>query len=219
MFNGFVGQLIDGAKVTIFVAFAAIFIGLILGLLGAICELSKIKIVNHLATWISSMIRGIPELLVIFAIYFGGTILLSKIFSSHTEIDSFTAGITALGVIYGAYATQVFRGAFLMVHKGQYESSKALGLSPMTTFRVILLPQVFRYALPGLSNLCLVTLKDSSLVALIGLHELTFNAQIAATESYKPFTYYMLCALIYLVLTSIFELLFKFMSNRKKYGY
>ncbi len=219
LFNGFAGQLINGTKITIAVSLVAILIGLILGLFGATCELSKIKVINKIVTWITSMLRGVPELLVIFAVYFGGTIFLSKIFGKYTEINAFMAGVIALGTIYGAYATQVFRGAFLIVHKGQLESAKALGLSKSTTFVAILLPQVFRYALPGLSNLCLVTLKDSSLVALIGLQELTFKAQIAANESYKPFTYYVMCAGIYLVLTSIFEIFFKFTDNRKKYGY
>lgn len=218
LLSGFSGQLIDGTKITILVALVAIFIGIITGLLGALCELSKFRILNKLSTFISSIIRGIPELLIIFAVYFGGTILLTRVFGSYTEINAFTAGVAALGIIYGAYATQVFRGAFLMVHKGQLESSKALGLSKWTTFTAILLPQVFRYALPGLSNLCLVTLKDSSLVALIGLQELTFKAQIAANESYKPFIYYTACAGIYLVLTFVFEIFFKTMNKRFRYG-
>lgn len=217
--DGFLGQLIDGTKITILVTIASILVGICLGLIGAICELSKIKVLSFIANWGCSMIRGIPELLVIFAGYFGGTVLLTKIFGSYTEISAFAAGVLALGLIYGAYAAQVFRGAFLMVHKGQFESSKALGLSKITMYKDILLPQVIKYALPGLSNLCLVTLKDSSLVALIGLQDLTFKAQIAANESYKPFTYYMICAAIYLVLTSVFEVLFKLMSDGKKYGH
>ena len=105
-----------------------------------------------------------------------------------------------------------------MVHKGQLESSKALGLSKFTMYKEIVFPQVFNYARPGLSNLCLVTLKDSSLVALIGLQELTFKTQIAANESYKPFTYYMICGGLYLLLTCMFEVVFKVTYNRRKYG-
>ncbi|MBY0380150.1 MAG: ABC transporter permease subunit [Burkholderiales bacterium] len=219
IFDGFILQLIHGTKTTILVTVVSILIGIVVGLIGAICELSKIKMLRNTALWLSSVIRSIPELLVVFAIYFGGTILLNKLFAKHDGVNAFSAGVLALGIIYGAYATQVFRGAFLMLHKGQVEASYALGLSKISTYKSIILPQVFRYALPGLSNLCLVTLKDSSLVALIGLQELTFKAQIAANESYKPFTYYMLCAVIYLVLTLVFEVVFKLANNRKKYGF
>ena len=219
IFDGFVLQLIHGTKITILVTIVSILIGIIIGLIGATCELSKIKMVRKIACWISSIIRGIPELLVVFVVYFGGTIALNKLFGKSSNVNAFTAGVLALGIIYGAYATQVFRGAFLMVHKGQFEASYALGLSKISTYKSIILPQVFRYALPGLSNLCLVTLKDSSLVALIGLQDLTFKAQIAANESYKPFTYYTLCAVIYLILTLAFEVVFKLADNRKKYGF
>jgi len=217
MFTGFAWQLIDGARITLFVAVVSVIIGLIVGLVGAMLELSKIKIVRGGASIIFSIIRGLPELLVIFAIYFG-SVLLKDVFKLQSEISSFTVGVIALGGIYGAYATQVFRGAILMMNPGQLEAAKSLGLSKLASFYCITFPQVLHYALPGLSNLCLVTLKDSALVALIGLQDLTFKAQLAANQSYQPFTYYTMCALIYLVLTSLFELLFKLIA-RKRYGF
>ena len=94
----------------------------------------------------------------------------------------------------------------------------ALGLSRFNGFRLVILPQILKYSIPGLSNLCLVTLKDSSLVALIGLQDLTFKAQLAANESYKPFTYYAICAIIYLFLTCVFELLVLVINKRFRYG-
>lgn len=217
--DGYILQILDGVKITFYVAMSSIFIGVIIGILGGWLELSKIKIVRNITMLITSTIRGLPELLIIFAVYFGGTIVLKKVLHINTEIPSFIAGVVALGCIFGAYATQVFRGAILMINNGQRESSWALGLKRFDTFRFILFPQIFRYSLPGLSNLCLVTLKDSSLVALIGLQDLTFKAQLVANESYKPFTYYMFCALIYLMLTSIFEIVFKLLNRSNKYGF
>jgi His/Glu/Gln/Arg/opine family amino acid ABC transporter permease subunit len=215
--DGFTLQLIDGARVTLCVAVVSVVIGVITGLIGAVLELSNIRVVRNLFSVIFAVIRGLPELLVIFAIYFG-SVVIKETLNLHGEISSFTSGVVALGSIYGAYATQVFRGAILMINVGQVEAAKSLGFSKLASFRLIVFPQVLHYSLPGLSNLCLVTLKDSALVALIGLQDLTFKAQVAANQSYKPFTYYMLCALIYLVLTSMFEVLFKLIS-RKRYGF
>ena len=204
--DGYLPQIIDGCKMTIMVSVTSIFIGVILGVIGALGEMSNSKIILKISKGINSIVRGLPELLILFVIYFMGTILLSKVFGKYTEINIFLTGVIALSIIFGAYAAQTFRGAFLHIHKGQKESAMALGLSSWITFKKILFPQALRYALPGLSNLCLTTLKDSSLISLIGLHELTFKSQLAATQSYKPFTFYLVCGLIYLILTSLFEL-------------
>jgi His/Glu/Gln/Arg/opine family amino acid ABC transporter permease subunit len=216
--DGLLLQLIDGAKITVFVTVLSISFGITLGILGMLLELGGIKIISNVVVVVSSLIRGLPELLVIFAVYFGSTIIIKKIFGVDIESSPLIAGVVALGMIYGAYAVQVFKSAVLIIDKGQIEAAKTLGLSKFNTFRFILFPQILYYSLPGLSNLCLVTLKDSSLIALIGLQDLTFKAQLVANESYKPFTYYMLCALIYLILTSVCEIFFKVMFSRK-YGF
>ncbi len=215
--DGYLPQIIDGCKMTIMVSVTSIFIGVILGVIGALGEMNNLKIIRKISQVINSIVRGLPELLILFVIYFIGTILLSKIFGKYTEINIFLTGVIALSIIFGAYAAQTFRGAFLHIHKGQRESAMALGLSRWVTFKKILFPQALRYALPSLSNLCLTTLKDSSLISLIGLHELTFKSQLAATQSYKPFIFYLVCGLIYLILTSLFELVFKLIEFRVSY--
>ena len=215
--DGFSNQLLEGAKITVAVSSCAILLGLVLGVIGAAGELSTRKWIRYLTTGITSIIRGLPELLTLFAIYFGGTILLSSLFGSYTEINAFMSGVIALGIIFGAYAAQVFRGAFLMIARGQKEAAIALGFSKWQTFYKILFPQAWRHALPGLGNLWLTTLKDSSLVALIGLAELTNKAQIAASVTHKPFTFYVACALIYLALTSISQLLLNYCHYRVSY--
>ncbi len=212
--DGYLGQLLSGTVLTIEVAVCAILLGSVLGLIGASGELSHSPILRVVSRAITSIIRGLPELLTLFAIYFGGTILLTKLFGKFTEVNAFTSGVVALGLIFGAYASQVFRGAFLIIHKGQKEAAKALGLSSWLTFKKIMLPQAWRHALPGLGNLWLTTLKDSSLVALIGLADLTNKTQLAATQTYKPFTFYMTCALIYLGLTSITQIIFILLKQR-----
>jgi His/Glu/Gln/Arg/opine family amino acid ABC transporter permease subunit len=218
--DGFLGQLLLGVEMTVAVSLSAITVGLILGLIGAVGELSSYRVVYTSTRIFTSLIRGLPELLVLFAVYFGGTILLTNLFGRFTEVNAFMAGVVALGLIFGAYASQIFRGAFLILNTGQKESAKALGLSPWQILTKILLPQAWHHAWPGVGNLSVMTLKDSSLVALIGLAELANKSQIAANTTHKPFTFYLACALIYLVLTSIMQLLINFFRYRTKhYGY
>lgn len=218
LLEGYLPQIIAGAEITIGVSVCSILLGIVLGIVGALGEMNSIKLVQKISLNINSLIRGLPELLTIFIVYFIGTIIFSKIMGRYAEVSPFVSGVLALGIVFGSYATQVFRGAFLSIHKGQVESAVALGLPKRVVFRKILFPQALRYALPGLSNICLTTLKDSSLISLIGLHELTFKSQIAATETYKPFTFYLTCALIYLLFTSLSELLFKFLQHKTNYA-
>lgn len=209
--NGFFIQLLIGTKLTIIVACGALILGLILGLIGAAGSLCSNKIIRTATLLITSLIRGLPELIVIFTLYFGGTILLSKLFHHYVELNALTAGIFALSLIFAAYATETFRGAFLAVAKGQKEAAQALGLPAIYTFFHITLPQAWRHALPGLSNLWLVLLKDTALISLIGLTDLMNKAQIAANETFKPFTFYFAAAFLYLVMTTASQLIMKFL--------
>lgn len=214
MLDGFLPQLLIGCKMTLAISCCVLPVGLALGLVGASLELSHHKILQKITVGITSTIRGLPELLVIFAIYFGGTVMLTKIFNGYTEVNAFTAGVIALGLIFGAYASQIFRGAFLAVPKGQLEAAKALGYTNWQVFSHILLPQAWRHALPGLSNLWLTSLKDSSLIALIGLAELMNKTQIAANTTHKPFVFYATAALIYLVLTTVSQIIMQYFIKR-----
>jgi len=203
LFYGFFPQILDGAWMTIQLAVCSLALGLILGLLGAAGESSKIRGLRYLAVSIISIIRGLPELLVIFFVYFGGTILLTNLMHHYVNVSAFFAGVIALGMLFGAYASQVFRGAFLVIPLGQTEAARALGLDRWQIFRRILLPQAARHALPGLGNLWLVLLKDTALISLIGLADLMSKAQAATSTTQKPFTFYLIAALLYLVMTSL----------------
>ena len=211
--GGFFGQLLLGTKLTIIVACGSLVFGLIFGLLGAIGSLSSNKPVQIMTITIMSIIRGLPELIVLFIFYFGGTALLTAIFHHYVELNAITAGIIALGGIFAAYATETFRGALLAVPKAQKEAAQALGMTSSYMFFHIQLPQALRHALPGLSNLWLVLLKDTALVSLIGLADLMSKAQIAASETFKPFTFYFIAALIYLTLTTISQLMLNVLTK------
>jgi His/Glu/Gln/Arg/opine family amino acid ABC transporter permease subunit len=206
--HGFGWQLAVGTWMTVRVAAASLVPGLLLGLLGAGAALSRFRLLRAAADTYSTVIRGVPELLVLLLLYFGGTVLLSRVWSylepdAYVEVDAFTAGVVALSVVFGAYATEVFRGAILAMPRGQIEAARAIGMRPWLILRRILLPQVWRFALPGLGNLWLVLLKDTSLVSVVGLDELMRKAYVAAGSTREPFTYYSAAACIYLLLTIV----------------
>ncbi len=216
LFNGFLSQLVLGAWVAVKVACCALLLGLVLGLLGAWGRLSKHKLIFMLATSLTNIIRGLPELLVLFFIYFGSTWLLSMLLGTYIGVSSFWAGVIALALIFASYATETFRGAFLTVSKGEIESATACGMTAWQCFYRIILPQLFRYALPGLGNLWFVLLKDTALISLIGAADLMRAAQNATAYTREPFTFYFAAALIYLLLTSISMLGIKKLSQKYK---
>ena len=141
--------------------------------------------------------RGVPELVLILLVYYGVTILLQQLLTFVTggevvvDIDPFTAGTLTLGVIYGAFTTEVFRGAFLALDRGQIEAAHAIGMSRTLAFRRVILPQVWRYALPGLGNVWLVLIKATALMSVVQLPELMRMADVAARAVRMPFTFYL----------------------------
>ena len=154
------------------------------------------------------MVRGLPELLVVLIIYFGSSALLTTAagwvgHDGFVELGPYAAGVIALSLTFGAYATEIFRGAILAIPKGQIEAARAYGMGRTLTFRRIVLPQVWRIALPGLGNLFLVLLKDTSLISVIGLDELMRASTIAVGFTREPFTFYLLAAVLYLVMTIV----------------
>lgn len=206
--QGFGHLLWQGAWVTVQLALTSLAFGLVFGLLGASAKLSSVKVLRVIATTYTTIIRGVPELLLVLSIYFGGSMILMAIaeqfgYTEYIEVGAFAAGVAALSIAFGAYATEVFRGALQAVPQGQWESALALGMTPLKTFTRIILPQVWRLALPGLGNLFQVLLKDTALVSVVGLNDLMRQAYVATGSTKEPFTFYMAAALIYLGLTAI----------------
>jgi His/Glu/Gln/Arg/opine family amino acid ABC transporter permease subunit len=205
---GFGTAMMAGAWLTLKLSMVALAFGLAFGLLGAGAKLSRFLPLRFAADAVTTIIRGIPELVLVLAVYYGGSVVVNNLahrlgYDAYIELDAFSAGVVAIGTTFGAYATEVFRGAILAVPRGQIEAARALGMHSVLIFRRIVLPQVWRYALPGLGNLFLVLQKNTALVSVIGLNELMRNTAFAVGYTKKPFTFYMAAALIYLCLTIV----------------
>ncbi|GAA3699162.1 ABC transporter permease [Oceanisphaera sediminis] len=225
--KGYEGALMEGAAVTIQVALLSLLLAVTLGLLGALAKLSSFKPARWLATGYTTVIRGIPDLVLMMLIFFGGQVLLNNSLYSlneklndwigggdpghewvsylpdYVEISPFMAGIVTIGFIFGAYMTETFRGAILAVDKGELEAARAYGMRSTLVFRRILFPQMMRHALPGLGNNWLVLLKTTALVSIIGLDDMVRKASLAAGATQLPFTFYMAVAVIFLLFTTL----------------
>ncbi|GGY45367.1 ABC transporter permease [Bacterioplanes sanyensis] len=206
--QGFGHLLLSGTWMTVQLAVSSLLIGLVIGLIGASAKLSDSRILRGIATGYTTIIRGIPELLLVLTLYFGGSQLIMLVAAwfghdDYIEVGPFAAGVAALSIAFGAYATEVFRMAMLEIPKGQWESAAAMGMGKIQTFFRIILPQLWRLSIPGLGNLFQVLLKDTALVSVVGLNELMRQAAVGAANTKQPFDFYMAAALLYLGLTLI----------------
>lgn len=221
--HGYGWQLMAGLSMTVRASLLAMALAMVLGLVGAWAKLQGPRLVRAAAQTYTTVIRGVPELVLLLLIYFGGTIILQQLVGlftpgAYAEINAFTAGVFTIGFVYGAFATEVFRGAILAVPKGQIEAAKACGMPRGLILWHILMPQVLRFALPGLGNVWLVLLKASALMSVVGLDELTRKAFIAAGATFQPFTFYVAAALIYLGVTIVSTLAIDYMERRANRG-
>ncbi|MCO8167160.1 ABC transporter permease [Pseudomonas sp. 21LCFQ02] len=215
--------LAAGMLMTVKLALSALCLGLVLGLLGALAKTSSHRGLQWLGGTYSTLVRGVPELLWVLLIYFGtvnGLRALGELIGiPGLELNAFAAGVIALGLCFGAYATEVFRGALLAVPKGHREAGLALGMSrPRIFFRVVM-PQMWRIALPGLGNLFMILMKDTALVSVIGLEEIMRHAQIAVSVTKEPFTFYLAAAFMYLALTVVAMTGMYFLEKRAARGF
>jgi ABC-type arginine transport system permease subunit len=160
------------------------------------------------------VIRGVPDLLVVFAVYFGGSLTLATITGRYVEINAFAAGVFALAVSFGAYAAEIARGALLSVGKGQREAAWMLGLSRSQALWTVVIPQAARTALAPFGNQSIVLLKQTSIVSIVGCNELMRKAAEASGATRQPFTMYLAAACIYLVLTGVATLLLERAESR-----
>jgi len=222
-FKGYGHFLIDGTIMTVTVAIVSMIGAILLGLLGASAKLSLNRIARELGRAYTTIIRGVPDLVLLLLMFYGGTVLvqwLACLFGHPGTIDinAFITGSFVLSFIYGAYATEAFRGAFLAVPKGQIEAAKACGMSRWLMFRRIQLPQVWRFALPGLGNVWLVLLKGTAIISVVNLEELTRKAQLMNGPLKMPFSIYFAAALIYLGLTALSETALREADRRARLG-
>lgn len=209
---------------TLSLTFCCTLLGLPLGLLNAVMMQSNVKIVRAVATLFSSVFRGLPELLTLFLVYYGLQSLIQTVFEYFNitiilNISSFTAGVLALSMVFAAFSCEVWLGAFKIFDKSQYEAAKVLGLSRSTTFLRIVLPQLFRNTLPGLTNNWLTLLKDTSLVSTISLVDIMRQTNLAAAATNKPLLFYLVACLLYLLLSGFFSIIFRYLEARNQVGY
>ncbi|MDU8925133.1 arginine ABC transporter permease ArtQ [Pasteurellaceae bacterium LIM206] len=203
MLSDYLYLMYTATLMTLGLAVCSLILGLLLSMLFVVLETSKLKIVSKPTGVLVALLRGLPEILVVFLIYFGTPEVVEMLTGEYLEISAFTSGVVALSIIFSAYASQSLRGAIQAISVGQWESGAALGLSRAQTFVRVVLPQVWRHALPGLSNQWLVLLKDTALVSLVGLDDIMRQAGLINTNEHQPFTWYGIAALIYLVITLV----------------
>lgn len=197
--------LLDAAWMTLGLVLASLVGGMVLALGLSAAELSKQPWLVWPVATLTTLIRGLPELLVVLFIYFGSTQVLFLITGEYVEFSPFACGVLALSLLFASYATQTLRAALNAVPAGQRLAALALGLGKGHIFFRIVLPQAWRHALPGLGNQWLVLLKDTALVSLIGVNEMMRQAQMASASTYEPFTWYAAAALIYLAISLVSE--------------
>ncbi|BEU04098.1 histidine/lysine/arginine/ornithine ABC transporter permease HisQ [Agarivorans sp. OAG1] len=225
--HGYGPSIFMGAIVTIEVAFLSLAVALILGMLAAVARLSKNRIANGVAVVYTTVIRGVPDLVLMLLIFFGAQIMMN-VFSDwlydnfdidyYININEFVAGVTTIGFIFGAYMAETFRGAFLAVDNGQIEAGKAYGMSSLQVFRRITVPQMMRHAIPGIGNNWLVLVKTTALVSVIGLADMVRLAKEAAGAVHEPFLFFIPVAFVYLALTSVSEIFLKRLEIRFSAG-
>ncbi|WP_448203597.1 ABC transporter permease [Azospirillum sp. sgz302134] len=221
--NGWGGQLLAGTAMTIAVSVTSFALGLIFGSAGAAAKLSHNLILNAVAEVYTTIVRGVPELLVIYLLFFGGgtmVMALGRLFGydGYIELNAFTVGVLSVGLISGAYSTEVIRGAVQAVPHGQIEAARACGMNRWLILRRILVPQTMRYALPGLGNVWQLTLKDTALISVTALAEIMRVAHVAAGSTRQPFLFYTTAAALYLLLTTISTTAFERAERRANRG-
>ena len=222
--TGWGDELFIATLMTIAVSITAMVVGFFFALIFTPLKLSKNKFLNFIANSYTTIIRGVPELLVIYLLFFGGTgavMFVASIFgyNEYIEINAFLTGAFAIGIISGAYSTEVFRGAIQSIDKGQFEAANVLGLSKFNKFFKIILPQMLRLAIPNLSNVWQITLKDTSLISVTGLVEIMRQSYIAAGSTRDPLFFYSFAAVLYLSLTFLSMKLINRLEVRYSRGY
>lgn len=220
--QGYLPSILEGTILTLQVAVASLAVSVVLGLIGAMFKMAPSKPLVWLAELYSTVVRGVPDLVWMLLLFFGGQMLINDFCTRMgwpaPEINSFFAGVMTIGFIFGAYMTETFRGAIMAVPKGQMEAGLAYGMSPLRVFLRITFPQMVRFALPSFSNNWLVLVKSTALVSVIGLNDVMYRADTAKSITQEPFTVYAVVGLIFLAITSVSDFALKRLEKRYSLG-
>ncbi len=222
MLYGYGAAILEGLASTLAVAASSLTIACAFGLLGAVAKLSKSRAARWAAEVYTTLIRGLPELVLMLFVFYGGQILLNALAEAQgwgtIDVPPFAAGVLTIGFIFGAYLTETFRGAILAIPKGQIEAGHAFGLTRTQVWRRIVLPQMVRHAIPGFANNWLVMVKATALVSIIGLDDMVHRANMAASATREPFTFFAAIALLYLAITTVSILALARLEKRYSLG-
>ena len=219
---GWGGTLLTGAAATLAISAGAYLIGIVIGMAGALGKLSGNRVLETVLNLYTTLIRSVPELILIVGLYYAGTDGLNRLLQLAglpvLEVNGFIAAVAVLGFVQGAYMTEVLRGAIMAIPNGQIEAARAFGMSPLLRFRRVVLPALLPNALPGLSNLWLAVTKDSALVAVVGYQELALATRLAGASTKQYFMFFMAAALMYLAITLVSNFIFRQIERHVRRG-
>jgi His/Glu/Gln/Arg/opine family amino acid ABC transporter permease subunit len=222
VFHGYLPTILGGAALTLQLALLSLLFALVAGLAGASAKLSRSAPLRWLASIYTTVVRGVPDLVMMLLVFYGGQILVNAVTeyfdAGYFDLNPMVAGVFTIGFIFGAYFAETFRGAFLAVPRGQLEAGAAYGMTRWQVFARILFPQMLRHALPGLGNNWLVLLKSTAIVSMIGLSDMTWLADQAGRTTREPFLFYLLVCALYLVMTTLSSWLLHRLERRYSVG-
>ena len=218
----YIPLILKGMLLTVEVALLSLIISLVLGMICALAKLSRSHLAQSVAGIYTTVIRGMPDLVLMTLIFFGGQILVNNIGEKlgweYIDVSPFLAGVLTIGFIFGAYMTESFRGGILAVSRGEIEAGYAFGMTPLQVFLRVTFPAMVRHALPGFGNNWLVLTKTTALVSVIGLQDMVYNAGLAGGSTRKPFTFYCVVAFLFLIITGISDVGVRWMDRRYSVG-
>jgi histidine transport system permease protein len=222
MFQGYFLTILGGAVLTLQLALLSLLFALVAGLAGASAKLSKSPLLRGVATLYTTVVRGVPDLVMMLLVFYGGQMLVNEVTEyldlGYFDLNPMVAGVLTIGFIFGAYFAETFRGAFLAVPSGQLEAGAAYGMTRWQVFARVLFPQMLRHALPGLGNNWLVLLKSTAIVSMIGLSDMTWLADQAGRTTREPFAFYLLVCALYLIMTTASSWLLGRLERRYSVG-
>ena len=203
-------QILGGVWLTVALTLCSILLTSLLGAVTAAAKLSRSRPLSTIADAYTSIVRGLPELVLMLLIYFGGQMLLNDLgemtgWWERLELSAFVSAVLALGFVFGSYAAETFRGAYLAISSGQRDAARALGLSAWQTFRLVLWRQFVIHALPSFRNNFLVLLKATAFASVLGLHDMVYRANVAGRATHEPFVFLTLVAVVYFALALLSE--------------
>ncbi|OTM44390.1 ABC transporter permease [Acinetobacter baumannii] len=221
-FSGYGPLLLSGTWMTIQLSLLSLLLSVIIGLIGASSKLSNIKALRYIATAYTTLIRSVPDLVIMLLLFYSLQLGLNQITEAlqmdQIDINPFVAGVITLAFIYGAYFTETFRGAFQSVPRGQIEAAMAYGMTPWQVFHRVLFPQMMRFALPGIGNNWQVLIKATALVSIIGLTDIVKITQDAGRSTMQLFFFSIVAAAIYLAITTVSNLILIWLERHYSAG-